>query len=147
MQSINAQEKPWKSSEEFDIKINSDSAQCTLQVPIPMPGTRKKRDRKEKPNSSAHSRPSFLSRFQVDPQILVVLSPPCLPTASGATILGQTPRESCPHGVKIQGDVREAFGLFKIPGECFSPRAQPWLSVLSIPWRKVEKPAGAAFPL
>lgn len=38
-------------------------------------------------------------------------------------------------------------GLFKMPGECFSPRAQPWLSVLSIPWRKVEKPAGAVFPL
>lgn len=110
MQSVNAQERPWKSSEVFDIKINSDSAQCTLQVSIPMPGTREKRDRKKKPNSSAHSRPSFLSRFQLDPQIFVVLCSPCLPIASGVTILGQTPTESCPHGVKIQGGVREAFG-------------------------------------
>lgn len=42
MQSVNAQERPWKSSEVFDIKLNSDSAQCMLQVSIPMPGTRKK---------------------------------------------------------------------------------------------------------
>lgn len=49
MQSVNAQERPWKSSEVFDIKINSGSAQCTLQVSTPMPGTRKKRDRKKNP--------------------------------------------------------------------------------------------------
>lgn len=109
MRSVNAQEKPWKSSEEFDIKINSDSAQCTLQVPIPMPGTRKKGTGKRNPTPQPMLDPP--SCFQVDPQILVMLSPPCLPTASGATTLGQTPpTESCPHGGKIQGDVREAFG-------------------------------------
>lgn len=71
---------------------------------------KEKKGQEKKPNSSAHSRPSFLPRFRVVPQILVVLSPPRLPTASGVTILGQTPAESCPHGVEIQGDVREEFG-------------------------------------
>lgn len=110
MQSVNAQERPWKSSEVFDIKINSDSAQCTLQVSIPMPGTRKKGTGKRNPTPQPILAPPSCPRFQVDPQILVMLSPPCLPSASGVTILGQTPTESCPHGVRTQGDGREAFG-------------------------------------
>lgn len=151
MQSVNAQERPWKSSEVFDIKINSGSAQCTLQVSTPMPGTRKKRDRKKNPQ--------LLSPFQT---LLPVTFSGWSPNPCGA--LSSLPANCirCHHPgtnsyrklspwSESPGGCEEGsiwlLDLFKMPGECFSPRAQPWLSVLSIPWRKVEKPAGAAFSL
>lgn len=70
MRSVNAQERPWKSSEVFDIKINSGSAQCTLQVSIPMPGTRKKRDRKRNPTPQPILDPPSCHVFGLSPKSL-----------------------------------------------------------------------------
>lgn len=78
MQSVNAQEKPWKSSEEFDIKIKSDSAQCTLQVPIPTPGTREKGTGKRNPTPQPILDPPFCHVFRLIPKSLwCFLLPAC----------------------------------------------------------------------
>lgn len=139
-----------KSSEVFDIKINSGSAQCTLQVSIPMPGTRKKKGQEKETQ--------LLSLFYT---LLPATFSGCPPNPCGAFSSSPANCIWCHHpGTNSYRKLSPwsgnpggcegriwLLGLFKMPGECFSPHAQPWLSVLSIPWRKVGKPAGAAFSL
>lgn len=144
MRSVNAQERPWKSSEVFDIKINSDSAQCTLQVSIPMPGTRKKRRGKTNSTPQPILDPPSRHVFRLIPKSLwCFLLLACQLHHPGTNSYRKlSPWSENPGG--FEGRIW-LLGLVKMPGECCSPRAQPWLSVLSIPWRKVGKEAGAAF--